>query len=85
MLSLRSIICYFSLANCASNDNAAHDHADTGNAAARAIRRADPYLTEAAETKRLIGGARLISSVDGNPAAVLNLMATRSPRGRRAA
>ena len=46
---------------------------------------ADPYLAEACETKRLADVARLISSVDGNPAAVLNLMATRNGRGRRAA
>ena len=46
---------------------------------------ADPYLAEACETKRLVEGARLISSVDGNPAAVLNLMATRERKGRRAA
>lgn len=89
MYSLRDIVCRLtSLGNCAVNDNALHPTA-ANTVAADAMRQpcfhADPYLAEARDAKRLIEGARLISSVDGNPAAVLNLMATRTTRGRRAA
>ena len=77
MYSLKELFCRLASSPqaCAVNDNGG----------AQAPEYADPYLIEACETKRLVEGARLISSVDGNPAAVLNLMATRARKGRRAA
>lgn len=81
MHSIKALFCMLASSPqaCAVNDNTG----DQIRAQTRA--HADPYLIEACETKRLVEGARLISSVDGNPAAVLNLMATRARKGRRAA
>jgi hypothetical protein len=77
VLSIKDLLCRIASSPqvCAVNDNSGAPVPDY----------ADPYLTEACETKRLVEGARLISSVDGNPAAILNLMATRERKGRRAA
>ena len=95
MFSIKDIFCLLAPSSqlSASNDNAGGQRKSDSHAMApaRSTRcaadhaHADPYLAEACETKRLGEGARLISSVDGNPAAVLNLMATRERTGRRVA
>ena len=85
MYSFKNLFCLFAAA-CAVNDNSGGAQAQVQTSRCEPARvHADPYLAEACETKRLVEGARLISSVDGNPAAVLNVMATRERKGRRAA
>jgi hypothetical protein len=86
MYSLKDILYYFTpCPGVAVNDNAGVSVPPEGFTGQAALAASDPYLAEACETKRLIEGARLISSVDGNAAAVLNLISTRQSKGRRAA
>ena len=77
MISIWQILSRFAAARPAVNDNAA---TEAGFPAAGGRVGADPYLTDAREARRLMRDVRLVSSVDGNPAAVLNMMALRSRR-----
>ena len=82
MRTLRNVIDRIVLAFPAASTAGTTAHPGDRRPAAADPRRAasecDPYMRDAREARQLIAEARLISSVDGSPAAVLNMNAMRS-------